>query len=354
METIQTKCCTKCGIEKTLSSEFFHKDKNSFKNICKSCQNKRDREKYEINKKTFTSNVSCGICNKKFYKKPSDIQEINFCSKPCLYEHRKQIKYPERKTGELKNCGCCNKEIYVIKCQLKEQNFCSKDCMYEYAKGKENPKLKNGEHVNCNECNKLVYRPKSLINDKIFCSKTCFDNSRKKRQFIKCDECQNDIEIKPSRKICDNNFCCKQCESNFKIKQQGKNDELDSNGIKIRQCILCNEKYPLNTKFFSKHDGCKEGFRTECKPCRNKIQKERYENDNLYKMTVKMRGLVYATFSSKGFEKIKRTEEILNCSINDFMIYISNLFTDGMSFENHGKWHLDHKIPVSSAKTMED
>jgi hypothetical protein len=25
-----------------------------------------------------------------------------------------------------------------------------------------------------------------------------------------------------------------------------------------------------------------------------------------------------------------------------------------MSFENHGKWHLDHIVPISSAKTEEE
>ena len=32
-------------------------------------------------------------------------------------------------------------------------------------------------------------------------------------------------------------------------------------------------------------------------------------------------------------------------------IYIENLFQEGMSWEKHGDWHLDHRTPVSWAKS---
>lgn len=39
---------------------------------------------------------------------------------------------------------------------------------------------------------------------------------------------------------------------------------------------------------------------------------------------------------------------LLGCSIDDFKIYIASLFAEGMSWDNHGAWHLDHKKPLSS------
>lgn len=34
--------------------------------------------------------------------------------------------------------------------------------------------------------------------------------------------------------------------------------------------------------------------------------------------------------------------------------HLENQFTDGMSWDNMGKWHIDHITPLSSAKTPEE
>jgi hypothetical protein len=46
--------------------------------------------------------------------------------------------------------------------------------------------------------------------------------------------------------------------------------------------------------------------------------------------------------------------DILGISYTNFKIYIENLFKDGMTWENYGKWHLDHKTPISWAKTEKE
>ena len=38
---------------------------------------------------------------------------------------------------------------------------------------------------------------------------------------------------------------------------------------------------------------------------------------------------------------------MLGYSSNDLKIHMELLFSDGMSWENWGEWHIDHKIPVS-------
>jgi len=38
---------------------------------------------------------------------------------------------------------------------------------------------------------------------------------------------------------------------------------------------------------------------------------------------------------------------MLGYSSNDLKIHMELLFSDGMSWENWGEWHIDHKTPVS-------
>jgi hypothetical protein len=45
--------------------------------------------------------------------------------------------------------------------------------------------------------------------------------------------------------------------------------------------------------------------------------------------------------------KEMRTDEYLGCNIETFREHISKQFAPGMSWENHGKWHIDHIIPLA-------
>lgn len=46
--------------------------------------------------------------------------------------------------------------------------------------------------------------------------------------------------------------------------------------------------------------------------------------------------------------KSMRTIEFLGCNINYFRYQMACKFEDGMSWDNYGKWHLDHIKPCSS------
>ena len=83
----------------------------------------------------------------------------------------------------------------------------------------------------------------------------------------------------------------------------------------------------------------------------------RREVDPLFKTICGVRALVGGSFSRacKGlYKKSKLTEEILGCSMQEFLKYIENKFQEGMTLDNHGKWHFDHIIPISSAQTLEE
>ena len=53
--------------------------------------------------------------------------------------------------------------------------------------------------------------------------------------------------------------------------------------------------------------------------------------------------------------KQKRSIEYLGCSIEEFKTHIETKFKVGMSWQNHGEWHIDHIIPLRyEDPTLED
>lgn len=54
------------------------------------------------------------------------------------------------------------------------------------------------------------------------------------------------------------------------------------------------------------------------------------------------------------FRKTKKRKKhgealrLLGCTIREFKAHLESKFTEGMSWENRGKWHLDHVAPLSS------
>lgn len=88
-----------------------------------------------------------------------------------------------------------------------------------------------------------------------------------------------------------------------------------------------------------------------------KYLKKRIENDPHFKLSHSIRTLIYMSFKSvlKGtYKKGKKTENILDCTLEEFTQHLQSLFTEGMTLKNHGEWEIDHIIPISSAKNEEE
>jgi len=81
---------------------------------------------------------------------------------------------------------------------------------------------------------------------------------------------------------------------------------------------------------------------------------EKMKNDVLFFVKIKIRWCIKYAFKKNGFSKKSKTYDILGIEFEDFKLYIEKQFSEGMTWEKHGEWHLDHKTPVSWAKTEED
>ena len=86
-------------------------------------------------------------------------------------------------------------------------------------------------------------------------------------------------------------------------------------------------------------------------------KKERKLHQNhIRKITNTIIGRINRLLKNKKSTSKRRVEDILGCTIEEFKDYISSKFVTGMNWDNHthNGWHLDHIIPISSAKNDEE
>lgn len=171
--------------------------------------------------------------------------------------------------------------------------------------------------------------------------------------------------------------------------------------MKTKKCIKCNKTRLV--KFFNNNKQSKDGLYTYCKKCKkqddkiysinnrdkilvkqqqyyianknilakkkkeyqqraeNKAKRKEYKrlyesnrkhNDPLYRLTQNYKNRISKALKGIG-RKSKSTEQLLGCKVDEFKQHIEDQFTCGMTWENQGEWHVDHIIPLSSAKTLE-
>src|SRR3990167_165923 len=127
---------------------------------------------------------------------------------------------------------------------------------------------------------------------------------------------------------------------------------------------------------FYRHARYKDGIRSECKDCyrergatyynghkqeysdrqatyynyhkkeRMSYISKRLKIDLNFKLAGRLRTRMYIALK-KGYKSGSAVRD-LGCSIGQFRSYIENQFEPGMSWNNYGRWHLDHVQPLAS------
>lgn len=123
------------------------------------------------------------------------------------------------------------------------------------------------------------------------------------------------------------------------------------NEIKINFCKSCQTE--KNKKYINEFGDDKFALKQQ----RAFYQKQRKRNDNLFKFKSSIRSLISNSFNRKKnnlWTKKSKSEKILGCTLEEFRCFIENKFSENMSFDNYGEWHLDHIKPLALAKSEED
>lgn len=113
-----------------------------------------------------------------------------------------------------------------------------------------------------------------------------------------------------------------------------------------RYCIPCKRELDKKYRIENKEANAKIG---KIRRDKNKesilLQHKKYRINN--PMQSKMRHKLRRLTISKSTEKINEAEIELGYTKQEFLDHMISKFTDGMSWDNHGEWHIDHIVPIS-------
>ena len=104
------------------------------------------------------------------------------------------------------------------------------------------------------------------------------------------------------------------------------------------------EEIALKRKKYTKHN------KNKLLEKQREYEYNRYHNDLKYRITKNIRSRTYSAFKAKGINKNTKTLDMLGCTKQELIKHIESQFKQGMSWDNKSEWHIDHIIPLSSAK----
>lgn len=89
-----------------------------------------------------------------------------------------------------------------------------------------------------------------------------------------------------------------------------------------------------------------ERYRVKNRLARMSIHKNRMDTDPNYRLSVCLRKRLNSALKRR--EKSGSAVVLLGCSTEQAVNYIQSKFQDGMTWQNHGRWHIDHIRPLAS------
>lgn len=114
-------------------------------------------------------------------------------------------------------------------------------------------------------------------------------------------------------------------------------------------------------------DGAKSRYWADPEGHRAKLRQRRAENPEKWRGIEKqyrsdpIRGLAHTArvltagaLKRHGYGKDTKTAVLLGCSFEFFRAHLERQFLPGMTWENRSLWHIDHIVPVASAKTEDE
>ena len=248
---------------------------------------------------------NCVICDAEFEAKHFNTK---ICySKKCRKEQQarrmaykrkwRESKKPPIQQKECKNCGAS----FIPAMRHERFCYCSSDCSKEWHR------------------NQLL---------------TTTKEAQEKIPLRECKACKK--MFKPSSSDPRNQLCRHECNNTWaKIKSKKATKERQKN-ITPRVCLTCNEEFMPNIYDI--------GSKQMQKYCDRKC----LQNHPMRILRNNISSRIRKTLRCSKLKKGNKTFRLLGYSKYKLKDHLESQFTDGMSWDNIGEWHIDHIRPVAS------
>jgi len=149
---------------------------------------------------------------------------------------------------------------------------------------------------------------------------------------------------------------CILCEKNkYKENSETVKDRVSEYRKINKEKISENKKkhYIINREKILKQ---KKVYTQKTKKIRNKKRYDLYYSNTLFKLLNNLRTRMRLFIKSKNIKKNNKTIDILGGNPETIKKHLEDQFSEEMSWDNYGfyGWHIDHIIPLSSAKNEND
>jgi hypothetical protein len=161
--------------------------------------------------------------------------------------------------------------------------------------------------------------------------KICGKCNKKHKEWTKGTQCKNCRSL-----------CKKQCYQKNKPKyldrinkyyQDNKEEKLNyAKQYRNKNKNKCSEYFSINAEKIYKQ--------------RAKREKQKRNTDIGFRIQSNLRKRLYRAITTN--KKYQSTLEYLGCSIEELKIHLEKQFKKGMTWNNYGKWHIDHIKPCAS------
>lgn len=177
--------------------------------------------------------------------------------------------------------------------------------------------------------------------------------------FKACNECNIEKDTSLFSRNCGGfRSKCKDCTNKLNKPKARKVHETP-----VNCCFICNKcKVTKDVIMFGKDTSLCRGVKYTCKECENKKRREK-NHENLENSRKKQReqsrkrrsdikNRIRLNLGTRLYLAVQKkhgnTMELTGCSKDELFAHLESKFTEGMNWENYGKWHIDHIKPCAS------